>query len=162
MSIGLFALALIVGVFAMGAILGAPYLPTRKATAKAALKLLGLKRGDTVVDLGSGGGGFLLLAAKHGIRGVGYEINPLLFLLSRLRTRKFRDLVTIKLADYWHHELPPADGIYVFLIKRYMERLDNKLAEEITKPTPVVSFAFQIPNKKFVRQVGELYLYRYS
>ena len=142
-------LALIIAItFATGAILGAPYLPVLKAEHKALLDMCQLQVGDTLLDLGSGDGRLLKAAAKRGYRCIGYEINPFLYLISRLLTWPERDLVTIHLGDYWHIKLPQADAIYVFLIDRYMTRLHTKLETELSKPTIVVSYVFAIPAKK--------------
>ncbi len=161
MNAVLFTVTALAAMFGLGALLGAPFLPSRRKTVSTALKLLGLEKGQTLLDLGSGTGTLLVAAASKGIKAVGYEINPLLYLVSKLRTARFGDLVEIRLADYWHHNLPEADGIYVFLIGRYMGRLAQKLKIDIKRPTPVVSYAFQIPGKRAVEELNGLYLYRY-
>lgn len=162
MEIIIFLLAAVAVMFGLAVLLGAPYVPTRRKTAQKALKILKLSRGQHLIDLGSGDGSMLVTAAKKGIRATGYEINPLLYLISKLRTRKYRNLVEIKLADFWHTDLPDCDGIYVFLINRYMQKLDDKLSQEIASPTKVVSYAFKIPGKVPEAEEGELYLYKYS
>jgi hypothetical protein len=62
--------------------LGAPYVPTLPKQREAALDLLKLKPGQTLIDLGCGDGAMLIAAAKRGINSVGYEINPLLALIA--------------------------------------------------------------------------------
>lgn len=151
-----------VGLFALGAVLGAPYLPTRKKQIKAALKLLNLKPGDTVIDLGSGDASFLIAAARQGINGIGYEINPVLVIWSVLATWRYRQLITIKWRNYWGEVLPTADGIYVFLISRYMKKLDAKLCKELTQPTKLASYTFKIPGKPIVEQKDGVFLYGYN
>lgn len=147
--------------FSLGTVLGAPYLPTRQPQSQTALGLLRLKAGQTVLDLGSGDGSFLLVAARQGIRGIGYEINPLLVIWSKLRLWRYRRLVKIYWGNYWNQSLPAADGIYVFLIKRYMRKLDRKLSKELPKSTPIASFAFTIPGKRVLSKENGIYLYRY-
>jgi hypothetical protein len=141
--------------------LGAPYLPTRRKQIRTALKLLDLKSGQTVIDLGSGDGSFLLTAAKQGVKGIGYEINPLLWAISKARTLKYRRLVKIHLSNYWQAGLPPADAIYVFLISRYMSKLDVKLQAEIKRPTKVASYSFEIPGRKPLKKSDGVWLYQY-
>jgi ribosomal protein L11 methylase PrmA len=149
-------------IFALGAWLGAPYLPTKKPQITTALQLLNLKAGQTVIDLGSGDGSFLLAAAQLGIKGIGYEINPLLALISRLRTWRYRKLIDIHLANFWHEKLPEADAIFVFLIRRYMTKLDKKLQIELKKPTLVASYTFKIPGRQYIKSKSGVYLYEYN
>lgn len=154
-------LALVLLCFVIGAIIGAPYLPTRRRQAEAALDLLALKPGQTVVDLGAGDGSFLRAAAQRGIYATGIEVNPLLFIVAWLRVWSYRHLVSIKLANYWHVSLPPTDAVYVFLIRRYMSRLDRKLRRELTSPTLVASYAFAIPGRRAQAQTNGIFVYKY-
>ncbi len=157
----LFILIVLVSGFAAGAIFGAPYLPVLRRDSEALLDLAGVKEGQILVDLGSGDGRLLLAAAQRGCRGVGYEINPLLWLVSLVVCWPERDKVQIFCRNFWNQTLPQADVIYVFLIDRYMHKLDQKLKAEITKPTKLVSFTFQIPGKKPVDSNKNTYVYRY-
>jgi SAM-dependent methyltransferase len=155
------ALLLLLMGFGVGALLGAPYLPTLKKEAETALDLLDLKPGQTVLDLGSGDGFFLLVAAKRGIHGIGYEINPLLVIWSKILTSRYRKFITIKWANFWHQPLPKVDGMYVFLIQRYMAKLDRKLVDEAPKGLVVASYTFKIPGKRAAIAKGGVNLYRY-
>ena len=80
-----FLLAAVILLFGLVAFRGAPYVPTHRRKIMAALDLMNLKSNDMVVDLGSGDGNFLIAAARRGWRAVGYEINPVLCLISWLR-----------------------------------------------------------------------------
>ena len=73
-------------VVGFGVIFGAPFVPTRKIWIREALDLANIRKNDTVVDLGSGNGEVLKMAISAGAKkAVGYEINPILVLWSRLR-----------------------------------------------------------------------------
>ena len=152
----------ILGLLTVGAFAGAPWLPTQKPQSRAALELLDLEAGQTVLDLGSGGGTFLLMAARQGIKGIGYEISPIIWFISKIRTWRYRKLVKIHLGDYWRTRLPECDAVYVFLLNRYMTKLDRKLQYELTKPTPVASLAFKIPGRDHVEERSGVLLYRYE
>ena len=139
---------------------GAPYLPTRRNQVEQALALAELKKGDTIIDLGSGDGAVLIVAARQGIHAIGYEINPLLWLISIIRTLRYSRLVSIKLVSFWDVKLPKTDAVFVFLLSKYMPRLDTKLKKELPKGTKVVSYAYKIKPKHITQNNG-LFLYIY-
>jgi hypothetical protein len=141
---------------------GAPFLPTLKARTDDAFELLDLKPGDTLLELGSGDGRILREAARRGIKAVGYELNPVLVLYSWLLSLRYRRLIKHRLGNYWSVKLPKCDAIYVFLLNPFMPKLHNKIVQEISTPVKVVSFAFEIPHKKPVREKGGMYLYSYQ
>lgn len=146
--------------FGLGALLGAPYLPIRRQDREELLDIAGLKPGQRIIDLGSGDGTFLLAAAKRGVHAVGYEINPLLCLVAYARSFKYRKFIKIRWRNFWGQSLPRADVIYVFLIERYMTRLENKLQTEITKPTMVISYVFKLPNLKTAQKTRNAFIYK--
>lgn len=152
---------ILVGLFAFVLLFGAPYLPTQKAQAQAALDLMDLKPGQTLYELGCGDGRVLKQAAERGIHGIGYELNPLVALIARIHTWKYRKTVHIICGNFWKADLSKADAIFVFLLDRFMLKLDQKVDKEVKKPTKVASFAFKIPNKKIVRTKDGIYLYQY-
>lgn len=147
--------------FVFVVLFGAPFLPTLKPQVTQALDLIDLKPGQTLLELGSGDGRILNEAAKRGINAIGYEINPLLVIYSLWITRKNRKLVKVKMQNYWKIKLPKADGIFVFLLTPYMEKLDKKITSEKNGKVKLVSFAFEIPNKKAEKLSNGLYLYKY-
>jgi SAM-dependent methyltransferase len=149
-------------IFCFGFVLifGAPYLPTHKKQAQIALDLLELKKGQTFYELGCGDGRVLNIAAKRGLKAVGYELNPLIYLVARIVTWKNRKLASVVYGNFWKADISKADGIFVFLIDRFMARLDKKLESE-ANGSSLVSYAFKIPGKKPVIEKEGLYLYRY-
>lgn len=143
--------AAIVICFALGTFFGAPYLPIRKRELDTTLDLAKLKPGETLVDLGSGTGTVLIAAAQRGANAIGYELNPLLWLWSYARTRRYRKQVSVRLQNYWLVRLPEADVIYTFLLTRYMNKLDRKLEAELTRPTRVLCHVFELPRKPIAK-----------
>jgi hypothetical protein len=160
---GLFIIGLISVVLMFGVVIifGAPYLPTLKKRTEDALTLLDLKPGQVLLELGSGDGRVLKAAAKLGIRSIGYEINPLLVIVSRLACWRYRKLITIKWRNYWQVKLPSCDAVFVFLLDRFMQKLDKKLSRELERPFKLVSFAFQIPGLRPEAEKNGLFLYNY-
>ncbi|MEI7631817.1 MAG: hypothetical protein WCJ60_00680 [bacterium] len=148
--------------FGFTAFFGAPFLPTLKNRTNDALDMLDLKKGELLLELGSGDGRLLAEAARRGIKSIGYELNPLLVWYSKIRLWKYRKLAKVKVANYWQIDLPKADGIYVFLLQPYMQKLDKKLSQSNITPVKLVSFAFTIPNKKPVQEKQGMRLYLYK
>lgn len=141
---------------------GAPYLPTRKLQAQRALDMLNLKEGDVFVDLGSGDGAVLIEAASRGLICYGYELNPFVWLVSKLRTLKFGNQVHIYCKNFWNVPLPKdAKGVFVFLLDKYMPRLDAKLNSELKHGGKLLSYTFQVPGKEPSISENALFLYRY-
>ena len=148
--------------FGLVVLIGAPYLPTLKKQQNKALEILELKQGQTVLDLGCGDGRFLLAAAKCGYKAVGIEANPLLVIVAYFVTIKYRKTVSVKWGNIWVGDWPQTDAIYVFLHTRFMKKLDKKLSQKYNgNKIKVVSFAFEIPDKKIKKNVDGLFLYEY-
>ena len=140
---------------------GAPYVPTLQKQRQAAIKLLELKPGQVFVDLGSGDGSSLILAAQQGATAIGYELNPFLVLISWVRTRPYRQRVKIVMGNFWRADLSNVDAIFVFLIGHYMKKLDQLIVGQPHKRLRIVSNTFAIPGRKALAKKGPLYLYVY-
>lgn len=157
--LGLVGFFLFAGVVAFGA----PYLPTLPKRVDDAIVLLDLEPGQTFLELGCGDGRLLKAAAKQGIHGVGYELNPLLVLYAKVNTWRYRKLVKVKLANYWQIEWPPSDAMYVFLLQPYMKKLDKKITQYVGKKRyTLVSFAFQIEDRKPTKEKEGMFKYTYN
>lgn len=126
-----------------------------------ALDMLDLKPGQVVYDLGCGDGRFLVAAAKRGLKGIGYELNPFIALIAWINTRRYGSQVKVKWGNFWNADISRADGIFVFLLDRFMLRLDKKIIAEKKGPLVLVSHAFKIPGKKADQTNGALLLYKY-
>jgi hypothetical protein len=113
---------------------GAPYVPTRRKYLIAAFsKLYILQPDDVLVDVGSGDGRVMRLAASKVKRAVGYELNPALVFISRLLSRRQQNVET-RLADFWLAKLPDDITIvYAFSVSRDIKKLTQKLSREATR-----------------------------
>lgn len=158
------ALAIVLIILCFGAVLlrGAPYLPTLSPQVRAAFELLELQPGDCLIELGCGDGKVLLAAAGQGIRAVGYELNPLLWALAWLRTRRQRKYIRVIWGDFWRKPWPPAQAIFTFLLPKYMAQLDKKIVQYKHKPVKLVSFAFSVPGREPILEKSGVYLYQYE
>jgi SAM-dependent methyltransferase len=159
----LLVVAAIVLAFGFVLLFGAPYVPTLKTQQQKALKLLDLQKGQILLELGCGDGRVLLAAAKQGLNGVGYELNPIMFAVAKVVTWRYRKQITVYFGNFWQVDWPPADGIYVFLLDKYMQKLHNKITQTYSgKKVKVVSLAFKIPQQKPAKTDTSLYLYEFN
>jgi len=161
--IALILLATIVS-FSFVVFVGPPYLPTLSKQKVAALDMLDLKPGDTLLELGSGDGRIMLAAAQRGLKVVGIELNPLLVLVSLIVTRRYRKQIRVIWGTYWGTPWPRADGIFTFMLPRYMQRLDERIAKWLPegKAVKLASFAFAIPGREPIEARDGVYLYEYK
>ncbi|MEM6997876.1 MAG: hypothetical protein AAF413_03105 [Patescibacteria group bacterium] len=151
---------IIVVLFGSVLLIGAPYLPTRRLQVEQALHLLDLQPGQKLYELGAGTGGLSVAASEQGVRVIAIEANPIVFTVLWVRALR-RKNVHARLANFWNVDVSDADGVYVFLIDRFMPRLDGKLSAELPKGARLVSYAFKIPDKEPDDQDGPMFLYEY-
>jgi len=149
----------IVAVMGFSVFFGAPYIPTRRKWASDALRLVKLKKSDLVVDLGSGDGVILDLVAKTGAQAIGYEINPVLYLISLAKTRRYGSRVTVRLKNFWTEKLPSdTTAVYVFGLERDAMKLENYLTEQGIRGLKVITFGFKLP-KKPIKKTKSVFIF---
>lgn len=141
---------------------GAPYVPSKRRDVQRALtELYPIGVNDVLVDIGSGDGIVLREASARGARAVGYEIHPLLVLLSRWLSRA-DERVTVRQSNFWRADLPKdTTVVYTFGDSRdiekmaaYVQQQTNRIGHEVA----FISYAFvttQLPDKT----VGAHHLY---
>ena len=160
----LVVLAILFVPFGLVVLFGAPYLPAHKKAVDDALSLIKVSKGGRILDLGCGDGKFLVAAAKKGYKCTGYEINIFLFLIVKLRLLKYKN-ADVKLGNFWNNDFPEdTEVVYVFLLDKYMCKLDKKMrreAKRLNKSLSLVSYVFKIPNKKLAKEVGGVRVYEY-
>ena len=148
--------------FAFVVAFGAPYVPTMRRQVETAFDLLELQPGQRLIELGCGDGKLLLAAAKRGIFVTGYELNPILVAICWLRTRRYRKLVRLKMADFWRADWPETDAIFGFILPKLMPKLDRKIITDMRAPLKVASFAFEIPGRTPAASRDGVFLYHYE
>lgn len=155
-----------VGVVAVGfvAFTGAPYVPSKRRDIERAFdELYPLANSDVLVDIGSGDGVVLRAASRRGALAVGYEIHPVLVVISRLLSRGDRN-VRVKLANFWRTQLPDdTTVVYTFGDARDIAKMYDKVQREATRlarPLAFVSYAFEIPGVPPTKTLGAHHLYR--
>jgi SAM-dependent methyltransferase len=152
--------------FGLVVIKGAPYVPTHVSEIEQAFdKLYKLNSRDTLVDIGSGDGIVLRHAAKRGAKAIGYEINPILVIMSQLLA--FRNpLVRTELADFWRKELPrETTVVYIFSVSRDAHKLARKMQQEsnrLAKPLPLITYGAVLKDKSATKKHRGHHLYMFT
>lgn len=144
--------ALVIFFLTIAFVTGAPFVPSVSNTAKSMIRLAKLRATDVVYDLGSGDGRLIFVAGKVARKAVGVEINPFLVMLSEIRRWFFsdKDKVKFKLGNFWRTDLSEADVVFVYLLPWKMQKLENKLKDELKNGTKIVSNSFIFANLKMV------------
>lgn len=146
----LLIVAIIVLLVGFVAFTGAPYVPShRRDVVRVFTELRPLKPSDVVVDIGSGDGIVLRAVSKLGARAVGYEIHPVLVVISRALSRKDKK-VTVKLANFWRKPLPDdVTVVYTFGETRDIGKMYARVQGEATRlkrTITFISYAFAVPS----------------
>jgi len=125
----------------------APWWRTSKKTARAICKLAKIKNDDFVYDLGCGDGTALIIAAKEfGAKGIGIEIDPVRYWISKIRFQKnglSKDLLVVR-DNFFNQNIKSADVVIVYLIPKTLNKLLPKFKKELKKGTRIVSFVYEI------------------
>jgi precorrin-6B methylase 2 len=155
-------LLVIILCFGFVLLFGAPYLPILTKQMDIALNMANLQPGQRLLELGCGDGKVLVAAAKRGVRVVGFELNPLLVIVCKIRTWRYRKLVRVYWANFWTRDWPATDVIFIFGLQRIMKKLDTKVIQYNHKPVKLVSFAFEIPGNKPTQKRSGVFRYEYK
>jgi hypothetical protein len=107
----------------------------------------------------------LRIAASLGARAIGYEINPVLVLISRLLAGRSA-LVETHLANFWTTELPPDTTIvYAFAVSRDGRKLIKKLqaeANRLDRGLVLLCHGSPLPGLQPVRTLDAYYRYQFN
>lgn len=99
------------------------WVPTPEPVAQRMLDMAQVKRGERVVDLGSGDGTIAIAAAKRGARARGIEYNPDMVALSQRNARAQGVDVDFQQGDIFVTDFRDADVVTLFLLPTLNERL---------------------------------------
>lgn len=136
----------------------APFVPTKMDQIKQVLKLAGVKIGKKFYELGSGDGRVVLQAAKLGADSYGIEQSWLRVLYSKYKS-KYQN------AHFYHGNIfsrnyNDADIIYIYLLTKGVQKLENKLKQELKKGSVAITQTYHFKTLKPYKKLGNFWLYR--
>jgi predicted O-methyltransferase YrrM len=152
-------------------LLGAPFDFSREEAIKNIVRLTNPKGKDRIAELGSGDGRVCIAIARENpmVKVYGFEINPILVILSRIKIKKagLEDRIEIKWKNFWTVDLGRFNKIVFFQFDNVMKRIEKKLESELKKGSVVVSHHWKLPNWRISGELGEehisygkVYLYK--
>lgn len=133
---------LIAGSYALGGYSAAPWVPAWSHDVERFCDAAQISPSDIVYELGCGDGRILAAAARHGARGVGYEISLLPFCIAWLRARFVQPHPRILLKNFWTADLSEATVVILFLLPEPYKKLQPKLQRELKPGTRVVCYVW--------------------
>jgi hypothetical protein len=141
---------------------GAIYVPSSREKTLQMAEMAEVRSGERAVDLGSGDGRVVIELAVRGAAAEGYEINPILVLVSRLKIRSagLRGRAVIHWGSFWRADLSPYGVVIVFQGSFIMRRLESKLRKELSRGARVISDYWRFPGLAADVTRGTIYRYR--
>ncbi|MBI5729032.1 MAG: hypothetical protein HY983_02205 [Candidatus Magasanikbacteria bacterium] len=158
----LFILGVALFTVTLSSIIGVPFLPTHHKQARAMMEFAALRPGLRVVDLGSGAGRLLFLAAERGADAVGYELNPVLYFWTLLviKLKGLSGRVSVRCQSLYQADLSGADVVFAFLFPKPMAKLAPKLFTEMKPGATIISYAFSIPGHTPIKKEQGIFVYK--
>ncbi len=124
---------------------GAPYVPTKQKEVDLILMELSPKKGQILIEFGSGDGRFVRTAVKqYGVRGRGVDINPIMILYARILARIQKISCSFEYKNIFVTDFRDADYIYFFLMPETIRKLVYPLENQLKKNATVVSHGFRL------------------
>jgi len=137
---GLIAVGL-AGLFLWTWLSGGPYTPIPQRKLDRLLGELRLRPGERFYDLGAGDGRVLLTAAsRYGVDAIGYELNPVPWLVSVCAGLLRRSKAKFRFNNFYMADLENADIIFLHLISPGIHRLAEVIRRRARSGTRVVSY----------------------
>lgn len=141
-------------------ITGAPYAAIGRKRLEILLSLVSINKKDVVVDLGSGDGRIVIELAKHAKEAHGYEINPLLVLISIINIKRAGvKNAHIHWKSMWHEDFSRYNLITIYCSGHIMGNLEEKLQKEAKKGTRILMNYYHFPTWKPKKKKQDAYLY---
>ena len=156
-------IAVIIGI---GAFFGAPYVPTRRRDLRRMFdELYPLDAHDKVLDLGSGDGLVLREVSRRKAKAVGYEINPVFWMISKVWSLGDPD-VDVVLCNAWLTPFPEdVTLVYTFSVLKDGKKLTQIMqreADRLGRPLTLVCYGSPLADKKQARTFEAYSLYEFE
>jgi len=131
--------------FGLTLIGNSPFVPTTKKAALKILKHSGIKKGDIVYDIGAGDGRLIHYAERdYGAKATGFEINPFIYYLAKLKQLLFGWKGTMVRGNLFNQNLSDANAIVCYMTPRTLEKFQEHFVKKLKKGTKIISYTFRV------------------
>ena len=127
------------------------YVPTPQEVVEDMLRLVNVKKGDVLYDLGSGDGRIPITAAKlYGVRAVGIDIDPQRIAEAQENAKKagVTHLVEFRNADLFMSDFREASVVTLYLLPELNVKLRPRLLQELKPGSRIASHQFDMGDWK--------------
>ena len=127
------------------------FVPTPQEVVEDMLRLVNVKKGDVLYDLGSGDGRIPITAAKlYGVRAVGIDIDPQRVAEAQENAKKagVTHLVEFRQADLFMSDFREATVVTLYLLPELNVKLRPRLLQELKPGTRIASHQFDMGDWK--------------
>lgn len=126
--------------------IGAPFVPTPQVVVNKMVDVADLKPGMKVLDPGCGDARMLITACRKfsKIQGIGYELFFVAYILAWLRTREYKNNITLLFRNSDYADLHTIDRVFCYMLDKPLARNAAKYKKELKKGAKIISYAFQI------------------
>ena len=139
-----------------------PYVATDRKKIETIIKFAQIKPKETVIDMGSGDGRLLFAAAQKGANAIGYELNPLLVFLTIIhaKLKGLSNRIVVYRKNLWKADLKVADVIFVYSLKRDIQKFEDFVYQNAQKGTRIVVNTNPFPSKNPIKSENGIFLYK--
>jgi len=124
-----------------------PYVQTPMEIVERMLRMAEVKKGDHVIDLGSGDGRIVIEAAKRfGAKGLGVEIDPRLVNLAREKAKQagVEALASFEVKDLFETDLRGVSVVTMYLLPEVNLKLLPRLLDQLKPGARIVSHDYDL------------------
>lgn len=148
-----FALAIAIINLLLLLLIRVPYVNTPPEYLDKIIANIKISKGATIYDLGCGSGDFLRLVERfEPAKRIGLEISPWAYFVATIKNWRLKRTV-IKLKDFFKEDVSAADFVYVYLLPRLMDKISEKLKQELKTGTQVVTVGSALPGWEIKQKI---------